>query len=109
MKLCEQRIFANSSLLVNKVCEIYALRVTVSDNFRSSKSLTLSPFSFTSALFCSRVTYVFVLKFGTLKPHPERNIQRMLFCSEMSAHLLTKYYIAGFCGVIVENAGTPLK
>ena len=33
----------------------------------------------------------------------------MLFCSEMSVHLLTKYYIAGFCGVIVENAGTPLK
>ena len=73
----------------------------------------LSPFSFPPHFSAQELlliwTYVIDLKFGTLKPHPERNIQRMLFCSEMSAHLLTKYYIAGFCGVIVENAGTPLK
>ena len=104
MKLCQQRISANLSLLVNKVCQIYALRARVSDNFvnTSSKISTLFPFSFTTALFCSRVTYVFGLKFGTLKPHPERNIEHTLFCSEMSAHSLTKYYIAGFCSVIVK-------
>ena len=45
--------------------------------------------------------HVIVLKFGTLEPQQERNIQRMLFCSEMSAHLLTKY-IAGFWDMIVK-------
>ena len=38
MKLCQQRISANLSLLVNKVCQIYALTARVSDNFTSSKS-----------------------------------------------------------------------
>ena len=37
-----------------------------------------------------------------LNLHPESNIQRMLFCSEMSAHSLTKYYIAGFWSVIMK-------
>ena len=67
-----------------------------------AQRVKLCPPSPSPELFSSRVTYVFVLKFGTLKPHPETNIHRMLFCSEMSAHLLTKYYITGFLGVIVK-------
>ena len=35
-KVCQ--ISANSSLLVNKACQIYALIVRVSDNFANSKS-----------------------------------------------------------------------
>ena len=38
MMVYEQRISANLSQFVNKVCQIYALRVRVSDNFTSSKS-----------------------------------------------------------------------
>ena len=102
MKLCEQRISGNSSLLLNKVCQIYPLRVRVSDNFTTFQRAKLSPPSPPPSFLCSRVTYVIVLKFGTRKPHPERNIQRMLFCSEMSVHLLTKYYIASFWSVIVK-------
>ena len=38
MNLSGQGISANLSLLVNRVCQIYALRVRVSDYFISSKS-----------------------------------------------------------------------
>ena len=34
------------------------------------------------SFFCSRVTYVIVLKFGTRKPDKERNIKLMLFREE---------------------------
>ena len=65
-----------------------------------AKRSKLSP-SPSPSLFSWRVTYIIVLKFGTFKPHWERNIQRMLFWSEMLAHLLTKY-IASFGNVIVK-------
>ena len=35
MKLCGQRISANSALLVYKACQIYAVRGTVSDDVTS--------------------------------------------------------------------------
>ena len=51
-----------------------------------AQRVKLSPPSLSPASFCSRVaklvTYDFVLKFGTVKRPLERNIQRMLFCSE---------------------------
>ena len=43
MKLCEQRISANFSLLVYKVCQIYAVRVTVSDNVTNRGKLSPPP------------------------------------------------------------------
>ena len=98
MKLCEQRISANSSLLVDKVFQIYALRVSVSDNFTSSHSpsspsLFLRTFLLKSYVcFCSEI----------------RNSTHAILFGDASAFadkILSRWFLVPDC----ENDGTPLK